>query len=297
MRDTDDAGHNVIGWILLGIGLVVSMILFASTYYSVDQYERVVLTRFGEVVDVKGPGLNFKLPVVNSIHTFKVDNQTVKNKDYANTYTVDNQEIDVLYELTYRLPVTAPELIWLYTNAINYEAQLNGIVLDRLKIAMGKINVTHVANERGKIRDDIMATLAKDIKRIYGIEVIDFRLVDLKYGDKFRKSVEEAASAKAGVETQIQLLEQVKKQAEQVEAKAKGEALAVEAKARADALAIEWKGLAEAKSIEAQAKALALSTNLIELRKVEKWLGGVPSHMYGSAPIPFVSVDNGQLKK
>ena len=59
--------------IVAGILSVCAIILFFSTYYTVGQYERGVLTRFGKVVDVSEPGLHFKVPFVNSVHMYRTD--------------------------------------------------------------------------------------------------------------------------------------------------------------------------------------------------------------------------------
>src|SRR5258708_26503921 len=78
---------------------VAALILFFSTYYTVAQYERGVLTRFGKIVEIAEPGLHFKMPFVNSVVFYRTDILNIQPKEAANTYTIDNQEVDVTFNL------------------------------------------------------------------------------------------------------------------------------------------------------------------------------------------------------
>jgi membrane protease subunit HflK len=66
--------------VTLAAGGLLLVILLATSVYIVDQTERAVITRFGRFIDIKGPGLQFKLP-------FGID------KNYTvNVTTVQTQE-------------------------------------------------------------------------------------------------------------------------------------------------------------------------------------------------------------
>ena len=75
----------------LGIlaGLVVAYMLFTS-WYQVDQGERAVVLRFGEIVGESGPGLHFKLPWVDTVSMITVQNQT-KRYSSLEAYSRDQQ--------------------------------------------------------------------------------------------------------------------------------------------------------------------------------------------------------------
>jgi len=93
---------------LVGIagGLLVLVALFAlylvSPFFTVGEYERTVVTRFGQFSSVAGPGLLFRIPFVNGLEAFPIGIQRMQ-KDHLNTYTVDNQELDALVTLNYRI--------------------------------------------------------------------------------------------------------------------------------------------------------------------------------------------------
>jgi regulator of protease activity HflC (stomatin/prohibitin superfamily) len=297
------------------VAAICLVILFWTTYYTVRPYERAVLTRFGQLVGVQGEGLHFKLPLVNAVTYIRTDLQNISPKQPANTYTVDNQEVDVVFNLFYRVPADRIEFI--YRNVQDYKERLEAMAIDRLKAEMGKVNVAHVAEKRGELRERIKDVLVRDAAAI-GVEVTDFQLTNLEYTKSFKAAVEQAAAAKAMVETREQELQQSKKQAEQAAIQAEGRANALRAQARGDAdanasrargeaearllvaqaeaKAIQLKGEAEAAAIRAQAEALAANTQLVELRKAEKWNGLLPATMLSNV-MPFMNVDQAGIKK
>src|SRR3954451_4912540 len=173
--------------------------------------------------------------------------------------------------------------------------------IDRLKAKMGTVNVQSVAEKRGEIRDQIKAVLSQNAKP-YGIDVTDFQLTELQYTDAFRAAVNNAAVQKANIESVEYQRQQAQKTAEMVKIKAEGEANAAREQARgqadarllnatAEAKAIQLQGEAQAAAIQAQAQALQANSELVALRKAERWDGKLPTAIYGSAPIPFLPMD------
>src|SRR5262249_47719019 len=132
-------------------------------------------------------------------------------KSLANTYTVDNQEVDVQFAVFYRLPAARIEFI--YANALDYENLLMSIAIDRMKAEMGKVNVNNVPEQRGKITACVKGRLAPDTA-ILGLEVLDFQLLDLKFNDAYRAAVTQAANQKAAIEQREYERQQAQKQAE-----------------------------------------------------------------------------------
>jgi regulator of protease activity HflC (stomatin/prohibitin superfamily) len=273
--------------------------LFLMTYFTVDQNEMTVVTRFGHLEYVADPGLHFKIPFVNGIQAYRTDIQAIHPDKGVNTYTVDNQEVDVVYTVFYRIP--ADKFAYIYTNNRDYSARLYSMTVDRLKAAMGQVNVQSVAEKRGELRDTIKATLVHDAAPL-GIEVTDFQLTDMQYTDAFRQAVNNAAVQKANIESIEYQRQQAEKTAQMVKIKAEGDANAARENARgaadarllqatAEAKAIQLQGEAQAAAIRAQADALKANSELVALRKAERWDGKLPVAIYANAPIPFLPAD------
>jgi regulator of protease activity HflC (stomatin/prohibitin superfamily) len=290
--------------IIAGIVGVCALIMFFLSYYTVGQYERGVLTRFGKVVEVADPGLHFKVPFMNSVKMYRTDILSLTTPKEMNagtgvsTYTVDNQEVHVVFTVQYRLH--ADKVAFIYENVQDLEGRLFQIAEDRLKAEMGKVNTSHVAEHRGQIRDGIKKVL-QEATRTLGVDVVDFQLNNIEYDKTFKTAVQQAAAARATVETKEQERMQAIKVAERVKIaaegeanaareKAKGEADAIDVKAKAEARAIQIKGEAQATAMKAQATALSANPVLVEMKKAEVWDGKLPTAIYAGAPIPFMAV-------
>lgn len=293
---------KMIGSVILG---ALFAIVFFMSYFTVAQYEQAVVTTWGKIAHVAGPGLNFKVPFVQSVRFYRTDIQslTLAGNEKGevkgiNTYTIDNQEVDVVFNVFYRIPANKVEFV--YQNAQDYHMRLFNITVDRIKAEMGKINVEHLAQKRGELRETIRKVLVKDAETL-GLQVTDFQMPNIEYTTSFRKAVESAAAAKAMVETREQEKQQAMRIAEKAKIAAEGEANAAREKAKGDAdarvalaeaeaRAIQMQGEAQAKAIRAQADALAQNAKLVELRKAERWDGKLPVQMLSSV-VPFMNYE------
>lgn len=305
--------------IIAAVAALVLVILALGTFFTVAAYERAIVTRFGRIIATEGEGLHFKAPW-DSIHKIPTGIKNIMPKNAQNTYTIDNQEVDIIFNLFYRVPPENVEFV--YRNVPDYELRLMELAVDRLKSEMGKVNTSAVAKDRGTLRDKIRAVLKHDAESI-GLAVTDFQLTNLEYSKDFRLTVEKAAIAKAVIETREHELEQEKKVADSAKVRAEGianaaraaadgqaysqlalaksqadatrlqgdaEASRIEAHGKANAVSIEARGRAEAVGIDLAAKALAQNSQLVELEKAKRWTGTFPQTMLSSV-MPFMNVD------
>jgi regulator of protease activity HflC (stomatin/prohibitin superfamily) len=286
---------------LIAGGIVAILLTFAflATYFTVEEYEAAVVTQWGKFDRVETAGISFKVPYRDEAIFFRTDIQTYQPTVKANTYTDDNQEIDVAYTVLYRIPVDKVEYV--YKNARDFRDKMAELINDRLKVEFGRVKAEHAAQQRGDIRNRIFATLRQDVETNFGVRVVDFQLTDLEFQKSFREAVAAAAAAKANVETQEQLKRQAEVQAQtaQVQAlgranaareRAKGEADAKVFVANAEAQAIKLKGEAEAAAIKAQADALKQNQDLVKLRQAERWDGQLPKQVL-SGVVPFMNFE------
>ena len=55
---------TIITWSVIGL---VALIALVSTFFTVDQQTAAVVERFGKFVSVRRPGLNLKIPFIDSV--------------------------------------------------------------------------------------------------------------------------------------------------------------------------------------------------------------------------------------
>jgi regulator of protease activity HflC (stomatin/prohibitin superfamily) len=294
-------GKGIFGFGAAGLavaGLLLILLYIISPFYTVGEYERTVVTRFGQFHSLAGPGLHFRIPFVNGLETFPIGIQRMQ-KDHLNTYTVDNQELDALVTLNFRIPES--EVRRVFTTNRDYRANLESFMIDRFKREMGKMNITQVAAHRGDVALAVQKSLETEALALFGLSVVDFQINDIRYTEQYRKAVDAAAIAKAKVEQSEQERRQAEVVAQRQKIQAEGEANAVREQARgkadgelllatAQAKGKELVGLAEAKALEAQGQALRSNSSLIQLEFAKRWSGNLPVNMYGSAPVPLLNL-------
>jgi regulator of protease activity HflC (stomatin/prohibitin superfamily) len=280
-------------YIALGVVAFMAVVIGFGTLFSVSEYERCVVTTFGEYSRTATPGLNVKFPLVQGTQCWRTDLQSLSTPKDLNrgqgesTYTVDNQEVFVVFTVQYRIP--PDQIKHIFANVQDLRPRLYQVAQDRLKSELGKVNTSYVAQKRGAIRDDLHTVLIEATKDL-GVVIVDFQLNNIEYDETFKNAVKAAASARQTVEQREQERLQAEKTAATAVINAKGKADAVKLQGDAEAYAIRVRGEAEAKAIQAQADALRANPVLVELRKAEKWNGALPTQMIGSV-MPWMNVD------
>ncbi len=302
IKDTMSAGgigpsfSKLTWWIIAGV--VVFLAIYGS-YFTVDRHEVGIVTRWGAIRYTVGPGLHFKVPIADTATMYRTDIRAFQLSK-VNTYTIDNQELDAVFTVNYRIAVEQAERI--FREVPDFEQRLSTLTLDRFKAEVGKVNVTDIASRRGDVGKRVFDVLHQDAQRFFGLEVTDFQINNIDYTPQFRQAVDQAAIAKTLVERAEQLKRQAEVDADSKRITAIGEANAIRERARGDAdgnllraqaeaqAIIKLKGEAEAAAIAAQAMALQGNPGLIELRRAERWDGKLPSQLLGTAPIPFMPI-------
>jgi regulator of protease activity HflC (stomatin/prohibitin superfamily) len=207
--------------------------------------------------------------------------------------------------LNFRIPEA--EVRRVFTNNRDYRANLESFMIDRFKREMGKINITQVAAHRGDVALAVQKSLATEAMELFGIQIVDFQINDIRYTEQYRRAVDAAAIAKAKVEQSEQERRQAEVVAQRQKIQAEGEANAARETARgkadgelllatAQAKGKELVGLAEAKALEAQGQAIRTNDALIQLEFAKRWSGNLPTNMYASTPIPFLNLQPGSAE-
>lgn len=252
-------------------------VLFGS-WYTVDQGERVVVTRNGAVVDEAGPGLHFKTPFVDSVQSFTV--RTSKTSwEKISGHTSDQQQIiDISAALNYHLDPGQVREIYSQLGTHYKDTKLDSVFLSEIGIQLGKFT----AQELTSRRDDVAAQIAEQTRvqmTPYHIIVESVQLGAPTFNKSFEDNITALISQETAVRTQKQALEAAKVTADIARTSAQG---------TADARVIS--ASAEAKAIDLQSAALRASPEYVRLKAVEKWDGKTPTQMVPGSAVPFVNL-------
>ena len=257
-------------------GLVVAYLLFAS-WYQVDQGERAVVLRFGQLVGTSEPGLHFKLPWVDTVRMISVQNQ---NNRYTNleAYSRDQQPANLTVSVTY-VVVDPSEL---YTQYGDLETAVRRLIDPRLtagiKTIFGQYDAVRAIQERAALNNDFgtAATAAIDGGPI---NIISVQIENIDFSDAYEQSVEQRMLAQVEIQKREQNLRTTEVEAQIARTKAEGVAEATRLRCEA-----------EASAIRARAEALRMNADLVQLQAVEKWDGKLPTTMVPSSAMPFINL-------
>jgi len=161
--------------------IVLGLILFFTTVFTVDERQQVVILQLGKPIrTITEPGLHFKLPVPfqnavtfdDRLLEYDVAPEEILSKD-KKTLIVDNY-------VRWRI---RDALLFLQTvQAVpNAVTRLDDIVYSELRQELGKHNMSEIITETREEIMEIVTKASDKSTKPYGIEVVDVRIkrVDL----------------------------------------------------------------------------------------------------------------------
>lgn len=286
MKVTPKSIASIVGGFVIA---VAGMSVLGGTFYTIDQGERGVVLRNGKVIGTADPGLNFKLPVVDSVKEVSVQS-LAQVYDNVLAYSADQQTASMRVSVTFRVPTDGVEQVYSSYGAISGMTQrlLDRQVPEEVKAVFGKFNAATAIKERDRLSAEINAAIKGSVKGPIVIESV--QLENLDFSDAYEKSIEDRMLAEVEVQKVQQNAEREKVQANIAVIQAQAIADSQLAKAKAEADAIKLKGDAEAKAISAKGKALAENPKLVELVTAENWNGQLPGTMIPGQGVPMLNI-------
>ena len=272
MRIAMKKGPARLGLIIAGI---VVGFLILHPWVQIGAGERGIVLNFGAVQDnVLGEGLHFRVPVMQRVAVMDVKVQ--KSLTNAAASSSDLQEVSSEVAVNYHIIPDKANVVYQTIGISFKERIIDPAVQEMVKAVTARYTAEELITKRPAVSEEMRATLSERL-RAYNIHVDAFSIVGFSFSKIFMEAIESKQTA---------------------------EQLALKAKRDLDRIKIE----AEQKITAAQAEAESLrlqraniSTDLIELRKVEanlrsidKWNGILPQ-VTGSGPVPFIGI--GEVQK
>jgi regulator of protease activity HflC (stomatin/prohibitin superfamily) len=297
---------KIVGSVFVGI---IALSLLLGSFFTVDQGEMAVITRFGAVVDVAGPGLHGKLPWISHVERLSVRTESRTwireidgnkvNDSTLQSYSHDQQSASISIKVTYRLKTDPVSVQEMYSTYRHLDTFADRVIIPRtaqgVKTVFGQYTAARVIQERAKFNIDVDAEVRRAIEgglegKTSPVVIEAVTISNIDFSDAYEHAIEQRMKAEVEVAQVAQNLERERKTAEivVVQAKAKADAQLAEARAQAEATRIQ--GEAEAKAIRARSEALQSNPALVSLTLAEKWNGVLPTTMVPGGSVPFIGV-------
>lgn len=284
-----------IGKIIMGVAIgLVATILLLGSWFTIDQGERGVVLRYGAIVNTAEPGLGFKIPLVTTVATVSVQDQTQLYEN-VQAYSNDQQVATMRVSVTYQVPPS--EVVAVYSEYGSVENMVSR-ALDRqvpksMEEVFGQFNAVTAIQERARLGTEFFNAIQKSVE---GVPIIikSVQLENIDFSTAYEESVEARMKAEVEVKTAQQNALKAQVDAER-DAKVKitnaqADAASKVAAAEADAKAVTLRGEAEASAIKAKAAALAQNPALIALTQAERWNGVLPTTMLPGGSVPMLNL-------
>ena len=175
---------------LLPILVIAAIAYFVgrSAVFTVNEWERGLKFRFGEFSGEEiQPGLNFKMPIVNTIRKYDIRIQTM-DKQPERFLTVNKEELLIDSFVKWKIKDLQQFFKSVATNA-RAENRLQQKVNNSLKEQIAKRSIREVvANDRTEIMQSVQKAVDEEAGLI-GIEVIDVRLKRVDLADEIQDTV------------------------------------------------------------------------------------------------------------
>ncbi|MCX7281746.1 MAG: prohibitin family protein [Alphaproteobacteria bacterium] len=270
-----------------GMGAVALLMILFSAAYTIDEGERGVILRLGKIVGEAGPGLHFKLPVINSIEKISVQIQkeafekTEAGDNRLQAYSRDQQPATIGMAVNYHV-TDASAVYAQYGSLINMKSRIiNSRAYEQVKNVFGQFDAADAIQKRALLNAEVFAAIRKSVS---GPLVVDsVQIEDVTFSTQYESAVEARMQA---------IVKQQQAEADKQKRIIDADASAYEVKAAADAKAhqIEVQGKAEAGAIQARGDALRNNPSLPTLVASEKWNGVLPTTMVPGNVLPFLNI-------
>ena len=159
----------------------------------VNQYERMVLLRFGNLIGVRGPGIRVVIPFID--RPIKVDIREQVDRVPTQKYiTSDNVVVDMDFVIYYR--VLEDQVDKAILEIENFRVATINLSFATLRAVIGSTSLSEALTEREKIRDQVQLRMDEVTGR-WGIKVSQLEINEIDPPPGVKAAMEREKSAAA----------------------------------------------------------------------------------------------------
>ncbi len=182
---------------VLGVFILFSIIFILKSFFTVQQNQVGVLLRFSKFKGVKNPGLNFKIPFIDSVITISLQNISAELKFQAITNDQANVYFNAL--VLYRTKDNSEDSI--------KKVAFNFISVESFKLALSRTIEGMVRSFiAGKKQSEILTLRQEIVKHVqehileqfdnWGYALLDVQINDIKFDDAIMESMAKVVASK-----------------------------------------------------------------------------------------------------
>lgn len=257
--------------IVLGLFAVIVLAIVLTHLKIVPEYKRLVVFRLGKIIGIKGPGLVFLVPIIDS-GTWIDLREMVLDIPPQTCITKDNAPVNI--DLLIYMKVFDPELA--VKSVQNFVMASTGIAVTTLRAIVGDLLLDDVLARRDYINQTLRAKLDEVTDR-WGIKITSVEIKEIKPPSEVQEAMIKQMAAERTKRAMI-LEAEGKKQAAILEAEGYREARIKKAEGDMQAAILEAEGKRKALlEIEEAARQLTHNTLLLKYYETLEKIAVAPS--------------------
>jgi regulator of protease activity HflC (stomatin/prohibitin superfamily) len=174
---------------IAAIIIILIIAILASSIKIVREYERAVMFRLGRLIGAKGPGLFFRIPIIDifrvvdlRVTTFDVPKQSVITKD--------NVTVDVDAVVYYRVYDSQKAVV----SVENYNMATDLLAQATLRDVLGQVDLDELLSKREELGKRITDILDSSTDP-WGIKVTALAIKDVTLPDNMQRAIAKQAEA------------------------------------------------------------------------------------------------------
>jgi len=174
--------------------VVAGIAVGASSVYTVDMRDQVIITQFGEYIRTNTQaGIDFKMPFIQKVYRF--DKRILVSDANPAEYLTLNKKRLVVDNYTRWKIVNPLQFFKTVKSDVGARARLDGIVYSELRTHIAAHDLQDIIGEkRESIMDDVALKAGKIVKQ-FGIQIIDVRIKRVDLPKEVQQSVFERMQA------------------------------------------------------------------------------------------------------
>jgi regulator of protease activity HflC (stomatin/prohibitin superfamily) len=176
------------------IYIIITLMLLKGTVYMVKQQTAVVIERLGKFHKVSRPGLQFKIPLIDSI----AGNINLKVRELpveVETKTKDDVFVKIIVSVQFFVVDSIEGIENSFYKLNNPERQIQSYVFDSIRSEVPKMELDSVFAEKDKIAIAVKNELSETMQQ-FGFDFIKALVTDIDPDSKVKHAMNEINAAK-----------------------------------------------------------------------------------------------------
>jgi len=267
----------------VGAGIVIILILLASSIKIIDQTEIAVVRTLGEITGTLESGIHLVNPLTQKIALY--DTKIHVKELTFESYTKDAQAISAQVEVQYELPKTNVEdVAKTYGSYDALETKLSNVVEEKTKVVISRLSAMTLMETRSQLSASAIEEMHQ-LETVFPVRFTSVIIKDISFSDAFEAVIEQKMAAEQEALRAQNVTKQLEEENKQKVAAAVAEAEALKASADAAAYETRVKAEAEAEAMRLIQEQLSKDPLYIDYIKWSAWNGVLPETVLGSSGV------------